>query len=136
MSRPRSKLDKDQKAKVVEALTSGASLALAAKAVGISRRSLERARKADPLFNTQCEDAAALADAVVQSKLYAAATSGNVTAMIFWLKCRQPDQWKDTRYLVTDPPPDTGTGMESYEAWQAAGKGLALVKPIKKEEPA
>lgn len=35
------------------------------------------------------------ADAQVENALYKKALSGDVTAMIFWLKNRQPEMWRD-----------------------------------------
>ena len=37
------------------------------------------------------------ADAAVADSLYRKALSGDVTACIFWLKNRRPDQWRDRR---------------------------------------
>lgn len=36
-------------------------------------------------------------DYEVENALYKSAMSGNVSAMIFWLKNRRPDKWRDKR---------------------------------------
>ena len=41
----------------------------------------------------------------VAKKLYTEALAGNVTAMIFWLKNRQPSKWRDKPELFDDDMP-------------------------------
>ena len=40
-----------------------------------------------------------VADRVIENALYKAATEGNITAQIFWLKNRKPQQWRDGKAL-------------------------------------
>lgn len=35
------------------------------------------------------------ADAIIENALFESAKSGNITAMIFWLKNRKPNRWRD-----------------------------------------
>ena len=40
-----------------------------------------------------------MTDQQVENALYKSAVSGNVTAMIFWLKNRKPERWNDVNKL-------------------------------------
>lgn len=40
-----------------------------------------------------------VADRVIENALYKAAAEGNITAQIFWLKNRKPQQWRDGKAL-------------------------------------
>ena len=40
-----------------------------------------------------------VADRVIENALYKAAAEGNITAQIFWLKNRNPQQWRDGKAL-------------------------------------
>jgi hypothetical protein len=51
-------------------------------------------------------------DERMEDSLYRSGLAGNVTAMIFWLKNRQPDRWRDVQhidqvtghYIISDKP--------------------------------
>lgn len=47
------------------------------------------------------------ADARVVNRLYAKALEGDTTAMIFWLKNRQPNDWRDKRDIDIGVPTDS-----------------------------
>lgn len=86
---------------VIGALSVGADMALAAKVVGMSRSGLRKAASLDPELRERIDDARALADEVVIKSLYTMATvDKNVTAAIFWLKNRQPQDWRDRKELM------------------------------------
>jgi IS30 family transposase len=90
-------LDAERKERIVKLLRSGATVALAAVALGISPTTVYNEYKRDKKFRADCEAAGAICDDAVVSKLYQTAIGGNVTAMIFWLKNRQRAQWRDVQ---------------------------------------
>lgn len=57
-----------------------------------------------------------VADYQVENALFEAAIGGNITAMIFWLKNRRPDKWRDK------PEPER-SGEED-------GTGVILLAPV------
>jgi len=94
-----------QIATLLGALQVGADMALAAKTIGISRRTLYDCRAADESLKERIDEAKACADEVVIKSLYTKATKDkDVTAMIFWLKNRQPLDWRDRRELNIEGP--------------------------------
>ena len=64
--------------------------------LGISERSLNYYKK-DPEFLQSLKKGKLDSDAKVLASLRHKAISGDVTAMIFWLKNRMPDKWRDRR---------------------------------------
>lgn len=66
-----------------------------------------------------------VADYIIENALFKAAKEGNVTAMIFWLKNRKKNKWRDK------PEPD-----KNAEALGAAIKTLAdiIEKPVKNRD--
>ena len=66
---------------------------------GVTIRSLERWSKKHPEFCLALKAGKEKADSKVVQSLYTAAIEGNTTAMIFWLKNRDPVSWRDR----TDP---------------------------------
>lgn len=97
---------------VIGALSVGADMALAAKVVGMSRSGLKKAASRDPELRERIDDARALADEVVIKSLYTMATvEKNVTAAIFWLKNRQPQEWRDRRELMLGVTAEQAAGM-------------------------
>ena len=64
--------------------------------LGISERSLNYYKK-DPGFMQSLKKGKLDSDAKVLASLRHKAISGDVTAMIFWLKNRMPDKWRDRR---------------------------------------
>lgn len=84
--------------RIIGAFTKGADWEEAARLAGTSRMTLRRAVEADTAIAERVEDARAQADEVVIHSLYTKATAGkDTTAMIFWLKNRRPDEWRDRR---------------------------------------
>ena len=69
------------------------------------------------------------ADAAVADSLYRKALSGDVTACIFWLKNRRPDQWRDRRSVdatITTKHSVEELSDAELEAIITAGKVLAV----------
>lgn len=102
-----------------------------AAALGISRSTLHEWRKASPEFADTLKGAKATADAKVMDALFQRATgyeapdgthiAPHPTAIIFWLRNRQPAEWKDTtRHEVSGPD----------------GKPLATTPPLIQLAPA
>lgn len=50
-------------------------------------------------------------DYCVENALFAAAMAGNVTAQIFWLKCRQPDKWRERNELKVEADVEQSGGV-------------------------
>lgn len=83
-----------------------------ASALGVSRSTLSEWKRTDPEFSAKVKAAKSTADAAVINALFQRATGyeapdgthipSHPTAAIFWLKCRQPSDWRDTnRHEVT-----------------------------------
>jgi hypothetical protein len=49
-----------------------------------------------------------VANTLVKESLFKSARGGNVTAQIFWLKNREPDEWKDRIAVGGDPGSNPG----------------------------
>jgi hypothetical protein len=93
-------LTESQAERVVGAFAAGADWALAARILSIPMSTVRRAIEADASLLERVEDARAQADEVVIKSLYTKATvDKDVTAMIFWLKNRRPQQWRDRKEL-------------------------------------
>ena len=65
--------------------------------LGIGERTLERYKK-EPDFWHALKTGKIKADSQVAKKLYEKAMGGDTTAMIFWLKNRRPDLWRDRSF--------------------------------------
>lgn len=76
----------------------GATTGEIAEALGISRPTLWAwMTKDEELFNAVKVGGKAADDRVVQSLFEKATVEGDNTAMIFWLKNRRPNEWRDKR---------------------------------------
>lgn len=96
-----------------------------AKRLGISRSTLQLWATQHPDVSDALKHGKEQVDFEVEQALYRKARSGDVVAMIFWLKNRRPKQWKDR------PQEDTGaTGRKVDDLIQAAqelAKGIVGV---------
>lgn len=72
---------------------------------GVSEQTLNAWKKAHPEFLESLKKGKEPADGKVARKLYTEALAGNVTAMIFWLKNRQPAKWRDKPEVFDDDAP-------------------------------
>lgn len=70
-----------------------------AEKLGVSRNALFKWRKKSDKLNSAINLGKELTDQQVENALYKSAMSGNVTAMIFWLKNRKPGRWNDVNKL-------------------------------------
>jgi len=66
--------------------------------LGIGERTLERYKK-DPDFRHALKRGKIKADSQVVKRLYEKAMDGDTTAMIFCLKNRRPDRWRDRKEI-------------------------------------
>lgn len=67
--------------------------------VGVSRQTLYNWRKKYEEIDEALRMGKDVADRQVENALYTAAIEGNVTAIIFWLKNRKPDKWRDMKNI-------------------------------------
>jgi hypothetical protein len=75
-----------------------------ARSLGFSARTLTRKQKVDDRVAAAIKTGKAKGIQVVTNALFQAAKGGNITAMIFFLKNRATDEWKDR--LPEVPPED------------------------------
>lgn len=68
-----------------------------ARKMGICRATLNAWKKANKEILEKLKKGKDVADREVEKVLYEKALSGDVTAIIFWLKNRKPDEWRDKR---------------------------------------
>jgi len=84
---------------VLDALRKGAPITMACKRANVDVSTLWAWRKADKHLDDAVFEARHTCTQMVEDALYSLALSGNVTAQIFWLKNRAPDQWRDRHEL-------------------------------------
>jgi len=101
---------------VIAALRIGADIAGAAHLIAVSTDGLTKYLARHPLVKARADDARKIADDRVQSALYKSAVAGNVTAMIFWLKNRQPKEWRDRREIEMSGAGDVTSAIEAAHA--------------------
>lgn len=63
--------------------------------MGVHRDTIYEWKKKYPEFTDAIKKGREYADIEVAKSLFSKACSGDVTAMIFWLKNRRPDWWRD-----------------------------------------
>lgn len=73
----------------------GVTDSILAAAFGVAESTLNTWKKTHPDFAEALRLGKVEADAEVALSLYNKALGGDVTACIFWLKNRQPSQWRD-----------------------------------------
>jgi len=117
---PQPKLGRTEEDHAVKLLEGGASMAIAARGVGIDRSNLYRHMERNPSFAERVQDAKDLCDDQVEAEMYLIAvgrkeakSKGQITAQIFWLKNRRPKQWRD----VHAHDLDLRDGPEDYVEW-------------------
>lgn len=65
--------------------------------IGIRRETLWNWRKQYPNIDNALKKTKEVVDREVENALYKKALSGDTTALIFWLKNRRPNDWRDKR---------------------------------------
>ena len=84
------------KLKFCQAIAQGASPARATQAIGVSRRSAYHQRDLDPAFRAQWDEARELVADMYEDRLHDLAVGDrNPASVIFQLKNRRPDRWRD-----------------------------------------
>ena len=125
------KLTAAQEERILGAFSAGADWAMAARLISTSRMTLRRAVEADSPLAERVEDARAQADDVVIHSLYTKATVGkDTTAMIFWLKNRRPDEWRDRRELNLTADVKTAAQRMAADIGVSAEEIVALATRI------
>lgn len=67
------------------------------KNLGISKVTFYKYKASCSELNELLKRSKEVVDYEVENALYKSAMSGNVSAMIFWLKNRRPDKWRDRK---------------------------------------
>lgn len=67
------------------------------KNLGISKVTFYKYKASCSELNELLKKSKEVVDYEVENALYQSAINGNVSAMIFWLKNRRPDKWRDKR---------------------------------------
>lgn len=78
-----------------------------AKNMGIGVRTLYEYKEKYPQISQTLKKGKDIVDYEVENALLKQARSGNITAIIFWLKNRRPDKWRDK--------PDDGSTQEAVK---------------------
>ena len=73
----------------------GATDKVISERLGISEDSFYEYKKEFSEFSESLKKNKEICDAEVEGALHKAALGGNITAIIFWLKNRRPDKWRD-----------------------------------------
>ena len=73
-----------------------------AKNIGITTSTLYEWKNKYPEFSEALKESKEVADFEVENALYKKAKMGDVTAQIFWLKNRQPRDWRDKVSFVDE----------------------------------
>ena len=82
-----------------------------AQRIGISTKTLYRWKNAHSSIRLALKKGKAVVDFAVENALLKKALAGDVTAMIFWLKNRKREEWRDRHDVRTDEP-----GLKKVEA--------------------
>lgn len=76
-------------------LAAGGSVTAAAGKIGMTRQALYQAKSADPEFAREWDDAIEAGTDVLEDEAVRRAKDGSDTLLIFTLKARRPDKFKD-----------------------------------------
>jgi hypothetical protein len=67
--------------------------------MGVNVRTLYEYKNKYPQISQSLKKGKEVVDYEVENALYRAALDGNITAIIFWLKNRQPQKWRDKQQV-------------------------------------
>lgn len=105
--------------RLLGALAAGADVRLAARIAGVGKDAVYDWRKKHPEYAREMDEARDVADERVIHALFTSATkSKNVTAMIFWLKNRRPNEWRDRREISAEIGGRDGGPIEYRAAYE------------------
>ena len=65
--------------------------------MGIKKSAFYNWKKRFPQFAEALKEGKDVPDRKVENALYKKALEGDTTAIVFWLKCRKPDQWRERK---------------------------------------
>jgi hypothetical protein len=88
----------------LDALREGASVYAAARHIGVSRAAMYEWRADDEQFDLEWSEAVEQITDAVETKLYKEAMSGNIVALIFWLKAHRPTLYNQKQYVPIPVP--------------------------------
>jgi len=90
----------DATLKKVESLAAqGLTKTQIARSLGIHRATLAKKKRENSEIDDAIKRGEAKGIATITNALFTAAREGNITAQIFFLKNRDPDNWKDRQYV-------------------------------------
>ena len=95
MGRPPFEVTDEVLIKVQSLASQGLTKKQIAKVLGICYMTLNRNEKKNSEFSDAIKEGQAKGVATITNALFKSAKAGQVTSMIFWLKNRAPDEWKD-----------------------------------------
>lgn len=75
----------------------GLSLEQIAKNIGINECTIYDWKKKEPKISEALKKGKEVVDFEVENALYKSAMEGNVTAQIYWLKCRKKEKWGEEK---------------------------------------
>ncbi len=90
---------------------------IATEKMGIAYSTFREWKKKYPALLAALKKSKEVADRKVENALYEAALSGNVTAMIFWLKNRKPKEWKDKVETFVNADIDIGSQNKEFRKY-------------------
>lgn len=133
------KIAKRKFLKILGSTRSGGSISFASKAIGFSRQTIASWRRSDSNFDKAVSEATVLGKAILADEAEGALVDlvrkGNVTAVIYVLKCLRPEKWND-RYPRVKAP----TGDRIEDRYSVSTEFLESLrrfhKNYKKEQPA
>ena len=91
--------DPDTLNKIIALGSQGLTSGQIARCLGVSWSTIDRRRKENADIEEAIKKGAALGVEKISNALMTSARDGNVTAQIFYLKNRAPDQWNDTQQV-------------------------------------
>ena len=71
-----------------------------AKRLGIAYSTFKKYKSDYPALSAVLKEGKEVADYRVENALYNKAINGDTTAMIFWLKNRKPEQWREKQEIA------------------------------------
>lgn len=71
-----------------------------AKRLGIAYSTFKKYKSDYPALSAVLKEGKEVADYRVENALYEKALGGDTTAMIFWLKNRKPEQWREKQEIA------------------------------------
>lgn len=93
---------------------------------GVTEQTLNNWKHKHPSFFESIKEGREGVDMAVAKRLYDKAQEGDTTAMIYWLKCRRPKQWRDRQHI--DPAQAVDVLGQLFEAIADHSRGLPAIE--------